>query len=251
MNLFFNVTLCSIISSIVKLALHPVQPTLFNQSDFQYCEDADRDAPGSNHSNSEQPAANFRKLEMPDAEVWLMHNWMQASTANKLFLYFKDALQWSQPEISLFGNKLKVPRLQAWYGDKDASYAYSGIQMAALAWDKKLYALKKYCEQSCQTTFNSVLVNYYRDGQDSMGMHADNESELGKQPIIASFSLGASRNFDFKHMKSGQKHRVPLHHGSLLIMCGNTQQYWQHGIHKSKRINEPRMNFTFRFVHPC
>ncbi|MFC4700460.1 alpha-ketoglutarate-dependent dioxygenase AlkB family protein [Glaciecola siphonariae] len=188
-------------------------------------------------------------LNMQDADVWLLQSWLKAETADKLLKHFIERLAWSQPNIRMFGKSVPVPRLQAWYGDADASYAYSGIKMVPLAWEKKLLELKRYCEQTCDTPFNSVLANLYRHGQDSMGMHADNEPELGEQPVIASVSLGASRNFDFKHLSTGEKRRVVLHHGSLLIMRGSTQTFWHHGISKTKRVDTERVNFTFRYVH--
>ena len=188
-------------------------------------------------------------IDMVDADVCLVHHWIKAPVADKLLNYFINELQWSQAEITLFGKTRPVPRLQAWYGDKGTDYAYSGLKMQPLPWDERLLKLKQHCEQSCQTRFNSVLANLYRDGQDSMGMHADNEPELGSRPVIASLSLGETRNFDFKHIKSGEKKRLRLEHGSLLIMRGDTQQNWHHGINKTKLVNEPRINFTFRQVH--
>jgi alkylated DNA repair dioxygenase AlkB len=150
----------------------------------------------------------------------------------------------------MFGKSMKVPRLQAWYGDAGTAYTYSGLKMQPLLWEQKLEQLKIYCEQTCETRFNSVLANLYRDGQDSMGMHADDEVELGNEPVIASVSLGQTRQFDFKHRITKAKVRVPLHHGSLLIMRGKTQEHWYHGINKTKRVQQPRLNFTFRYVHP-
>ncbi|WP_371196228.1 alpha-ketoglutarate-dependent dioxygenase AlkB [Glaciecola sp. SC05] len=195
--------------------------------------------------------SEYHDLKMPDAEVCLVKQWIKPDTAHKLLHHFKAQLAWSQPEITLFGKRMKVPRLQAWYGDADAGYSYSGLMMEPLPWEDKLFKLKEYCEQSCQTRFNSVLVNLYRDGQDSMGMHADNEPELGVDPVIASVSLGATRNFDFKHKQSSEKRRIALSNGSLLIMRGSTQQYWQHGISKTKKVDSERINFTFRYVLPA
>jgi alkylated DNA repair dioxygenase AlkB len=192
--------------------------------------------------------SQYEHLDMQDADVWLLHEWIKPETADKLLQHFTKVLQWEQPEITLFGKRRPVPRLQAWYGDDDASYQYSGLLMQPLPWEDKLYQLKQYCEQTCEVTFNSVLANLYRDGNDSMGMHADNESALGGQPVIASVSLGVNRNFDFKHQTTGEKRRVVLSHGSLLIMRGATQQFWHHGISKSKRVSSERINFTFRCV---
>jgi alkylated DNA repair dioxygenase AlkB len=193
---------------------------------------------------------NYEPLAMPDAEVWLLNDWIKPDIADKLLSHFTQVLAWDQPSISMFGKSMKVPRLQAWYGDVGTAYTYSGLKMQPLPWEQKLEQLKTYCEQTCETRFNSVLANLYRDGQDSMGMHADDEVELGKEPVIASVSLGQTRQFDFKHRVTKAKVRVPLHHGSLLIMRGKTQENWYHGINKTKRVQQPRLNFTFRYVHP-
>lgn len=193
---------------------------------------------------------NYEQLAMPDADVWLVHDWIKPEIADKLLSHFTQALAWEQPSISMFGKSMKVPRLQAWYGDAGTAYTYSGLKMQPLPWEQKLKQLKVYCEQTCETRFNSVLANLYRDGQDSMGMHADDEVELGQEPVIASVSLGQTRQFDFKHRVTKERVRVPLHHGSLLIMRGKTQEKWHHGINKTKRVQQPRMNFTFRYVHP-
>lgn len=194
--------------------------------------------------------SKYEDLQMQDADVWLLQEWIKPVMADNLLSHFKAQLHWSQPEISLFGRRMKVPRLQAWYGDAGTGYSYSGIAMQPLSWEAKLLQLKQYCEQSCGVAFNSVLANLYRDGQDSMGMHSDNEAELGANPVIASVSLGISRNFDFKHIKTGEKRRIVLNHGSLLIMRGTTQKYWQHGLSKTKKVSSERINFTFRYVHP-
>lgn len=192
----------------------------------------------------------FEHLPMVDADVYLHQEWIDAELADKLLAHFIDELKWDQPTITMFGKQVKVPRMQAWYGDKDSAYAYSGLSMQPLPWESKLAKLKAYCEQACSCEFNSVLANLYRDGSDSMGMHSDDEPELGQQPTIASVSLGVARRFDFKHKVTKEKVQVLLEHGSLLIMKGHTQRFWQHGINKSKRIHGPRLNFTFRYVHP-
>ncbi|WP_250884046.1 alpha-ketoglutarate-dependent dioxygenase AlkB [Glaciecola sp. XM2] len=194
--------------------------------------------------------SDFEQLPMPNAQVYLIENWIKPATADKLFMHFHRALAWEQPSIRLFGKTMKVPRLQAWYGDAEAGYTYSGLKMEPLPWEPQLAKLKSYCEQTCSTSFNSVLANLYRNGSDSMGLHADDEPELGRHPVIASVSFGQTRRFDFKHKQTKEKVSVDLNHGSLLIMRGETQDYWQHGINKTKRIDKARLNFTFRFVHP-
>jgi alkylated DNA repair dioxygenase AlkB len=175
-------------------------------------------------------------------------SWLSHKHAKHLMDYFIEQLKWQQPSITLYGQKRLIPRLQAWYGDPDSQYEYSKLVMQPLPWDKRLEKLKEACEEKCQARFNSVLANYYRHGNDSMGMHADNEPELGKQPVIASLSLGQTRRFMFKNIHTKETHKIGLEHGSLLIMKGDTQQNWHHGINKSKTQTGPRLNFTFRQV---
>ena len=189
------------------------------------------------------------QVEMQDAEVYYLPNHLPAALASEYFDNLRNTLAWQQPSITLYGKTHKIPRLQAWYGDADAHYAYSNMPMQPMPWTKSLLELKHICETQIKQEFNSVLVNYYRHGQDSMGMHADDEPELGEQPIIASLSLGGARNFDFKHKQSAEKVRIRLQHGSLLVMQGDTQHYWQHGINKSKRDMQARINLTFRKVY--
>ena len=189
-----------------------------------------------------------QSLPLADAKVQYFRNWLDNKTATQLLRLFEHDLEWREAEIVIFGKRVKIPRLQAWYGDPNTDYQYSGVTMAPLPWHRELFELKSKCEIQCNTHFNSVLANLYRHGQDSMGMHSDDERELGSDPIIASVSLGEVRNFDFKHKITGEKFRLPLEHGSLLVMSGETQTYWQHGIAKTKKQIEPRINFTFRQV---
>lgn len=205
---------------------------------------------GALNSNSADAPLNCYLLPMQDAQVEYYPNWLSAKHASHLMQYFVEKLQWYQPTVSLYGKEMKIPRLQAWYGEPDTQYEYSKHEMHPLPWDKRLFKLKQACENVCGAQFNSVLANFYRNGNDSMGMHADDEPELGEQAIIASVSLGQARRFTFKHKASKESQRVLLEHGSLLIMKGNTQQYWQHGINKSKTHIGARLNFTFRWVIP-
>ncbi|MEM0909785.1 MAG: alpha-ketoglutarate-dependent dioxygenase AlkB [Pseudomonadota bacterium] len=189
-----------------------------------------------------------QQLAMPDARVHFYPNWLTAAMASQYFETLNDELKWTQQDIVLFGKKYKSPRLQAWYGEPDAVYTYSGLKMTPLAWHETLADIRDECQQKLGVNFNSVLANLYRTGADSMGFHADDEPELGKAPIIASVSLGAMRNLDFVHNRTKQKVRVPLTHGSLLVMQGQTQMHWKHGINKTKRVTMPRINLTFRLV---
>lgn len=159
-------------------------------------------------------------------------------------------LTWKAEQITLFGKTYWQPRLIAWYGDKNIIYSYSGNKMKPLKWITPLLKIKQKLEEVCTSSFNSVLANLYRDGQDSMGWHSDDEPELGKNPIIASISFGGSRRFHFrhKHNKTLKNQSIDLHTGSLLLMKGTLQHNWQHQISKTKKEVAPRINLTFRMV---
>jgi|TARA_B110000091_G_scaffold213502_1_gene263112 alkylated DNA repair dioxygenase AlkB len=189
------------------------------------------------------------QLDMPDANLKYYPNFFPPTEANSIMRSLQQSLDWRQEQITLYGKTFNVPRLQAWYGDKDASYQYSSLSMCPLPWSPILLELKQKCENVSYCPFNSVLANLYRHGQDGMGRHADNEPELGHQPVIASLSFGEARNLDFYHNGTKDKVRIPLHHGSLLIMSGDTQTYWQHSIAKTKKVHAARINLTFRYIH--
>lgn len=160
----------------------------------------------------------------------------------------QSGLDWRQDEITLYGKQVLIPRLQAWYGDEDSFYQYSGLSLTPLPWTESLLQLKKRVEQTCDTSFNSMLANCYRDEKDSVAWHSDDEPELGRQPIIASLSFGAERVFQLKHKMTGERFKLPLQSGSLLIMAGNTQQYWLHAVPKQQRHSGARINLTFRKI---
>ena len=188
-------------------------------------------------------------LPLLGGDATLFRSCLGFSDAQALFTYFHDNLAWQQASIQLFGKRQIIPRLQAWYGDANTAYRYSGLLMQPLAWDPIVLHIKHLCEQHCNTRFNSVLANLYRNGEDSMGMHADDEPELGNSPIIASFSLGQTRRFSFKNKQSKETYRIDLAQGDLLVMSGDTQKNWLHGMNKSRTQTGPRINLTYRFVH--
>lgn len=155
---------------------------------------------------------------------------------------------WEQGEIKLFGKEIREPRLKAWYGSKP--YTYSGVTHSPLAFTREIKGLKQSIESHTKFSFNSCLLNLYRDGTDSMGWHQDNEKELGANPIIASVSLGAERMFHLKPIQRGTSSiKLPLAHGSLLIMAGETQHYWKHQLPKTKKELGSRINLTFRWIN--
>lgn len=182
------------------------------------------------------------------ARFWA--NYLSADKAERAFNELAKTLQWEQHAIRIFGRLVNQPRLTAFYGEQGVSYRYSGLQFSAIGWDGLIHELACEVSELTQHSFNSVLCNYYRDGQDSMGWHADNEPELGTNPVIASVSLGACRRFDFKPKEGvvGTKQSIWLGSGSCLLMGGDLQHNWLHQIPKTKRINEPRINLTFRWI---
>lgn len=195
-----------------------------------------------------QDRLTYYDLPLSGAQVRYYPNWLKAKHASDLFQHFVKQLEWQQPTIRLYGKEHLIPRLQAWYGDPNAQYEYSKMLLKPLDWEPRLFRLKEACEQVAKVEFNSVLANYYRNGQDSMGMHADDEPSLGLEPTIASVSLGQARRFTFKHKETGESHKIQLDHGSLLIMRADTQQNWLHGINKSRTQRDARLNFTFRWI---
>ncbi len=187
-------------------------------------------------------------LSLPDAELIF---WQQIDLGEDypaLFDRLIEQIDWRQEQVTVFGKSYPQPRLCAWYGDRE--YAYSGIRLTPQPWHPDLLRIKQTVETLAQAEFNSVLLNYYRDGNDSMGMHSDDEPELGPQPVIASVSLGATRDFILKHRyrKELATVKLALPAGSLLLMRGDPQRYWRHGINKIKRPCGARINLTFRRI---
>ncbi len=158
-------------------------------------------------------------------------------------------LAWRQDELFMYGKKVLVPRLQAFYGAQGLSYQYSGLRLTASPWLPLLLTCKALVEQKTQSSFNAVLANCYRDQQDTVSWHSDDEVELGLEPVIASLSFGAERHFQLKHKVTGEKLTVPLKAGSLLVMSGQTQAYWSHCLPRTKVIKSPRINLTFRQIY--
>lgn len=158
-------------------------------------------------------------------------------------------LVWRQDKILMYGKMLDIPRLQAWYGDSESEYTYSNLTMQPQPWTSRLLKLKEQVSEFCQQPFNAVLANCYRDHRDSVSWHSDDEVELGVNPVIASLSFGGQRMFHLKHKLTGESYKMPLQSGSLLVMSGETQQYWQHAIPKSRIECQQRINLTFRKIN--
>ncbi|MCZ4321755.1 alpha-ketoglutarate-dependent dioxygenase AlkB family protein [Pseudomonas anguilliseptica] len=188
-------------------------------------------------------------LQLPNAELQLHTQWLDAATAGRWLAELTAQTPWQQPQVQIYGRQLPVPRLVAWYGDAEASYRYSGLTHQPLPWTPLLALIRAQVEQAVGQSLNGVLLNYYRDGQDSMGWHSDDEAELGANPLIASLNLGGTRRFDLRRKgQSRIEHSLPLQHGSLLVMRGATQHYWQHQVAKTRSPCAPRLNLTFRLI---
>lgn len=166
--------------------------------------------------------------------------------------YFSELLGadfWEQDTFIMFGKQIVTNRKVAWFGDFNYQYSYSNSVKNAIKWTPNLIDLKEFIELKTGEKFNSCLLNLYHNGNEGMSWHSDNEKELGEQPVIASLSLGATRKFSFKHNKTKQKANLFLEAGSLLLMKGETQQRWMHSLPKTKNVEKPRINLTFRFIY--
>jgi len=195
----------------------------------------------------------FTPVQMDDADVSFMtHLPMDTSDEEIFHKLFEDTI-WRHEHVVVWGKRHLQPRLTAWYGDPGKSYTYSGTEMHALPWTNLLLDLKRRVEQVTDAEFNSVLLNLYRNHNDRMGFHSDNERELGPEPIIASLSYGETRTLLFKHKRKKDLPLKPvsLTSGSLLLMQGRTQQNWNHGINSESRACGARINLTFRRIYPA
>jgi alkylated DNA repair dioxygenase AlkB len=190
-------------------------------------------------------------IALPRAEICLWPAFLGGAAADRLMLQLRQELPWRRDRVQVFGRAHPIPRLHSWHGDGGARYRWSGLTQAPQAWTPALTELRDQLEAHLDCRFNSVLANLYRDGRDHMGWHADNEPELGPAPVIASISVGAERDFMLRYRGPGEPvdtSRIALPHGSLLVMQGSTQQYWQHSLPRRLRVAEPRINLTFRNV---
>ncbi len=188
------------------------------------------------------------QLPIADADISLYQQVDLGQSYDDLLDELIANTAWRQEEITLYGKTHWQPRFTAWHGDRDINYCYSGISLQPRPWSQTLLSLKARIESLVARSFNSVLLNYYRDHRDGMGMHSDDESELGKQPVIASLSLGEERTLLLRHSYDLNTLKLPLPSGSLLVMKGSTQSYWKHGIMKQKQRCGPRVNLTFRTI---
>jgi alkylated DNA repair dioxygenase AlkB len=188
-------------------------------------------------------------FDLPNSEMVYYPNFFDSENSNRLFQKLKTEIPWQQDSITVYGKSHLQPRLTALYGNEGKPYGYPNIIMQPHLWSPLIMFIKNEIEDICNANFTTVLLNYYRNGKDSNGWHADNEKELGRNPIIASVSFGAERIFQMKHnTKLEQKQNILLQHGSLLLMQGETQHFWKHQIPKTTKVIAPRINLTFRII---
>ncbi|WP_199610961.1 alpha-ketoglutarate-dependent dioxygenase AlkB family protein [Flocculibacter collagenilyticus] len=190
----------------------------------------------------------LKKLHVEDGILLYDAHFLSETEVEALTQECDSKIHWQQPSIKMFGKSVKIPRLQAWLGDEDAVYKYSGTTFMPESFTPEVTKLKQRIEAVTAQSFNSVLINKYRNGQDSMGWHSDNEKELGDEPTIASVTIGQPRVFELQHKQSKEMCSILLASGSLLIMAGSLQTHWKHRINKSRHVNDVRINFTFRTV---
>ena len=205
-------------------------------------------------------AAGWEGLEVQDAlfeespqgpglEIEVLRRALEPRVADAAFASLRASVPWRQERLVMFGREVDVPRLEAWIADPGLSYTYSGVRHEPQPWSDDLMALRDLVTTIAGEPFNAVLCNLYRDGSDGVDWHADDERELGDEPVIGSVSLGASRRFDLRRVDDHSiRASVELHHGDVIIMRGTTQALWRHRVPRTKKPVGERINLTFRRV---
>jgi len=184
-----------------------------------------------------------------NGEYLYIPNFFTKEDSDNYLKSLKNEIAWKQESMNMYGKNVNFPRLTAWYGDNDKPYSFSGITLQPEPWAGVLEQIKVKVEQKTKEEFNSVLLNQYRNGDDSISWHTDAERELGENPTIASVTFGEARVFQMRHIETKEKVSLELEHGSLLIMQGELQHYWQHQIPKTKKDKDIRINLTFRKIY--
>lgn len=188
-------------------------------------------------------------LDIPQADVWYYRHAFSADESKHFFELLHKEIEWRADQVRIFGKWIDQPRLTALYAENSHPYTYSGLTLRPTPFTPLLDTILTRVKAVTAHDFSSCLLNLYRDGNDSNGWHADDEKELGKNPVIASVSFGQDRIFHFRHKNDRSlKTKVVLENGSILLMKGSTQHHWQHQLPKSKRKMDPRINLTFRNI---
>jgi len=194
------------------------------------------------------PSPDCHEIDLQDGLLHYFPTAFAVDDADVLLDYCLQQLPWRQDTLFMFGRQVAIPRLHCWFGDPGATYSWSGLRFDPLPWPVVLMPMRRRVEMLSGHAFNAMLANHYRDGHDSVGWHSDDEKELGPAPVIASVSLGVTRKFQLQHKRTRQLFNLPLEHGSLLVMAGNTQRFWRHQLPKEKKVPGARVNLTLRQV---
>lgn len=227
------------------------QPSLFHEDGYN----KERISSSQGHRGPGQPSntePNTTKVDLHGSSLLHCPDFLSKHDSAALFNTLVTTLPWQQPSIRVYGRITTIPRLQVWMGDQTSAYMYSGKLFKPEPWRQEIIAVKQNLEALAKHAFNSVLINLYRDGQDSVSWHSDNEPELNDSAPIASLSLGATRRFDLRRTDGPDKQikQIELADGDALVMSPTVQHYWQHQIPKQTKVTEPRINLTFRCVNP-
>ena len=198
----------------------------------------------------------FRDIPAADGRLRLYPRLFSAEESEHYLRALKGEVDWKSERIMMFGRSLAIPRMTAWFGDPGMRYTYSGISVAPVGWTRTLLQIRARLEEVTNSTFNSVLLNHYRDGRDSVSWHSDDEPELGRDPVIGSVSFGSERPFHLRHKHAGMRTsgHAPLRltlclpSGSYLEMGPGMQRNWVHQLPKRPRLTEERINLTFRRI---
>ncbi|MBC8004070.1 MAG: alpha-ketoglutarate-dependent dioxygenase AlkB [Verrucomicrobia bacterium] len=201
-----------------------------------------------NAFSAEDVNVSAAPVVLQNGEYIYIPNFFNSLEGDHFFGALREKISWKQESMNMYGRRLPFPRLIAWYGDDKKPIAFSGITLDPVPWLPELVEIKNRIEPIAKVPFNTVLLNLYRDGKDSVGWHTDAEPELGRNPVIASVSFGAARKFQLRHMHTKEKVELELTHGSLLIMMGEMQHFWQHQVPKTARAVGERINLTFRVM---
>ena len=208
----------------------------------------DEDTFAQNAAALARDCGQIEWLQLPPGRALLVRDWLSAAESRALLQSCLAELRWEQPRVRLFGKQYPIPRRHAFVGDREVVYRWSGLEQKPEPWIKLLTAERDRLARA-GFEFNSVLVNHYRGGADSMGWHADNEKELGAHPVVATFSLGQQRRLSFKRRDGVGRLALDLPDGSLLLTSGAVQHHWLHQVAKSARKLDERVSLTFRYIH--
>jgi alkylated DNA repair dioxygenase AlkB len=199
----------------------------------------------SNH-HIDKTSIGLNKIE--NGEFQFYPGFFNKNESDVFLMELKNSVLWKQESMNMYGKKIDFPRLTSWYGENDKPYSFSGITLQPNPWTDDMLKIKEKIERLSTVCFNSVLLNLYRNGNDSISWHTDAEKELGFNPVIASVNFGATRKFQLRHIKTKKKLELELSHGSVLIMQGELQHFWQHQVPKTSKPANERINLTFRVI---